>query len=224
MSLVFDERDRESIARDIRSGDEEVRRLAVERVDALPVADAIDHLIECLGDSSWRVRKASIERLISRTETTEVANALVGALGDGDNPGRRNAAVDALIHFGKDAMPALLAERSSCDIDVRKLVVDALAGIGDLQASEPLQEMLDDSDPNVRASAADALGAIGGEGVPEALIRKTVDSSVSSARVVTVAKCTNECVCHVCRFSARNEAFDRSLSHPPAESPRHSIR
>jgi len=177
MSPEFDERDRESILRDIRDGDEEVRRLAVERVDALPVADAIDHLIECLGDSSWRVRKVSIERLISRTETTEVANALVGALGDGDNPGRRNAAVDALIHFGKDAIPALLAERSSCDTDVRKLVVDALAGIGDLRAVQPLQEMLDDSDPNVRASAADALGAIGGEGVPEALIRKTVDSN-----------------------------------------------
>ena len=176
MSLEFDERERESIARDLRDGDEEVRRLAVERVDALPSGDAICRLIECLGDSSWRVRKATIERLVARSETADVANALVGALGDGENPGRRNAAVDALIHFGERAVPALLAERSSCDVDVRKLVVDALAGIADSRASEPLQEMLDDPDPNVRASAADALGAIGGGGVPEALIRKAADS------------------------------------------------
>jgi HEAT repeat protein len=59
---------------------------------------------------------------------------------------------------------------------VRKLVVDALAGIADPRASEPLQEMLDDPDPNVRASAADALGAIGGDGVPEALICKAAAS------------------------------------------------
>ncbi len=175
MSLEFDERDRGSIARDLRDADEEVRRLAVERVDVLSADAAIQHLIECLGDSSWRVRKASIERLVARSEVAEVASALVGALGDGENPGRRNAAVDALIHLGEKAVPALLAERSSRDIDVRKLVVDALAGIADPGASEPLREMLDDPDPNVRASAADALGAIGGEGVAEALIRKAID-------------------------------------------------
>jgi len=176
MSYKFEERERESITRDLRDGDEEVRRLAAERVDVHPAEDAILCLVECLGDSSWRVRKASIERLVARGETADVADALVGALGDGENPGRRNAAVDALIHFGGEAIPALLAGRSSRDIDVRKLVADALAGIGDSRASEPLQEMLDDSDPNVRASAADALGAIGGDDVLEVLIRKAADS------------------------------------------------
>jgi len=175
MSLTFDERDRESIAQDLRDGDEEVRRLAVERVDAFPAQDAIRHLIECLGDSSWRVRKSAIERLVARSQNADVADALVAALADGENPGRRNAAVDALIHCGAQAIPALLAARSSCDVDVRKLVVDALAGIADLRTSEPLREMLDDPDPNVRASAADALGAIGGDGVPDALIRKAAD-------------------------------------------------
>ncbi|MBW2716087.1 MAG: HEAT repeat domain-containing protein, partial [Deltaproteobacteria bacterium] len=176
MSSEFDDRDRDSITRDLRDGDEEVRRLAVERVDALPAEDAIRALIDCLGDSSWRVRKVSIERLIKRREAADVTNALVDALGDGENPGRRNAAVDALIHLGEKAIPALLAERSSSDVDVRKLVVDGLAGIADPRASEPLREMLDDPDPNVRASVADALGAIGGEGVWESLIGKAADS------------------------------------------------
>ena len=54
MSLEFDERDLESIARDLRDDDEEVRRLAVERVDVLPAENAIRHLIVCLGDSRDR--------------------------------------------------------------------------------------------------------------------------------------------------------------------------
>ena len=37
------------------------------------------------------------------------------------------------------------------NIDVRKLVADALAGHGDLRASEPLPEMLEDPDSHVRA-------------------------------------------------------------------------
>lgn len=176
MSLEFEDRDRESVTRDLLSADDEVRRLAVERVDALPAAQAIRSLVECLGDSSWRVRKAAVERMVASPHTSDAASALVGALGDGENSGRRNAAVEALISLGARAVPTLLEERHSPDVDVRKLVVDVLAGIADPLAREPLHEMLADSDPNVRAAAADALGVIGGEGVPEALMGKATDA------------------------------------------------
>ncbi len=162
MSLSMEERDRESVTRDLRDVDEEVRRLAVERVEVLPAAEAIPRLIGCLGDSSWRVRKAAIERLVACSNADHAIESLVGALGDGENTGRRNAAVDALIHFGGSAVPALLEARTSDDADLRKLVVDALAGIADSRAREPLQELLEDPDPNVRAASADALGSIGG--------------------------------------------------------------
>ena len=35
MSIRFDERDRDSVLRDLDSSDEEVRRLAVERIEAV---------------------------------------------------------------------------------------------------------------------------------------------------------------------------------------------
>ena len=57
----------------------------------------------------------------------------------------------------------------SDDSDVRKLVVDTLAGIGDERSIPELIARRGDPDPNVRAAIADALGAIGGEAAATAL-------------------------------------------------------
>jgi HEAT repeat protein len=170
MSVTFDDRDRESVVRDLASSDEDVRRLAVERVGVLPLDEAMPLLVERLGDASWRVRKVAVERLVACPDSERIAGVLIAALGDGENPGRRNGAVEALVQCGPRVVPGLLASTASDDIDVRKLVVDALAGIADARSTDTLVGLLGDPDPNVRAAAADALGAIGGEGVAEALL------------------------------------------------------
>jgi HEAT repeat protein len=161
-----DPRDRASILHDLASADEEVRRLAVERAPLLSAAEALPILAGRLGDESWRVRKSAVECLVQAPEDWPVAGQLIEALADGDNPGRRNAAVEALVRMGRRMVEPLLAAAASPDVDVRKLVVDALAGIGSERAVPDLVAMLGDADPNVRAAAADALGAIGG---PEAV-------------------------------------------------------
>jgi len=165
----LDVRDRESIVGDLESEDAELRRLAVERTGALPQDEAIRLLVDRLGDASWRVRKAAVERLVTCSDSAQTADALIGALGDGENPGRRNAAVEALVACGVRVVPYLITAVTDRDGDVRKLVVDALAGIGDARAAGALIERLRDADPNVRAAAADALGAIGGKEVASAL-------------------------------------------------------
>jgi HEAT repeat protein len=164
-----EQRERGAIARDLESPDDEVRRLAVERTGLLAVDEVVPRLVGCLGDSSWRVRKAAVERLAAWPDSDAVASALCRALADGENPGRRNAAVDALVRRGAAALPRLVATARDGDPDVRKFAVDALAGIGDARATETLIACLRDDDTNVRASAADALGAIGGEAASEAL-------------------------------------------------------
>ncbi len=169
MTFEFDDRDRESVLRDLVDEDEEVRRLAVERVAALPTGEAILHLVERMGDESWRVRKAAVQRLVACSETTQVIDALIVALGDGENTGRRNSAVEALIDCGSRAVPQLVAAMGSSDPDVRKLVVDALAGVSDPRSAPALIEVLDDPDANVRAAVCDALGAIGGDDAARAL-------------------------------------------------------
>jgi HEAT repeat protein len=177
-----DPRERDSVLRDLASQDDEVRRLAVERSEALPAGERVRLLVERLGDTSWRVRKAAVERLCAAPERDAVAAALIGALADGDNPGRRNAAVDALILCGVSALPQLGQAVGNADADVRKFVVDALAGIGDAAAVPALIERLSDTDLNVRAAAADALGAIGGDAAIAALAA-TATSEAQAALV-----------------------------------------
>lgn len=168
--LPFEDRERESVLRDLESEDEEVRRLAVERSFGLRPAEVVPRLVERLGDASWRVRKAAVERLGAWPDGDAIAQALIRALADGENPGRRNAAVDALVQSGSAAVPRLIEAISTEDVDVRKFVVDVMAGIGDPRAIPVLVDHLEDVDQNVRAACADALGAIGGADAVSALI------------------------------------------------------
>jgi len=173
----MDARERESIELGLASADEELRRLAVESLGGLPAEEALPRLITCLGDSSWRVRKAAVDRLVNAPDTWLAARPLIEALADGENPGRRNSAVEALVRCGARVVPALLEASASSDSDVRKLAVDTLAGIGDERAELRLRELLRDSDANVRAAAADALGATGGADAMRALLASAVRPS-----------------------------------------------
>lgn len=167
---LSDPRERTSVLRGLASDDEEVRRLAVERVVALAPDEVVPRLVDRLGDASWRVRKAAVERLCSWHDMDAVGGALIAALADDENPGRRNAAVDALIQCGATIVPRLVEAASTSDVDVRKFVVDVLAGIGHASATPALIARLTDEDANVRAAAADALGATGGEDAVRALV------------------------------------------------------
>ena len=165
-----DPRERDSVLRDLASDDEEVRRLAVERSAALAPREVVPQLVDCLGDVSWRVRKAAVERLSVWPDGDAVVEALITALGDADNPGRRNAAVDALIHCGASVVRELVVAIVTDDADIRKFAADVLAGIGDPSAVPALIDRLEDDDTNVRAASADALGAIGGDEAIAALV------------------------------------------------------
>lgn len=179
----MDERDHESIRVDLASEDDEIRRLAIERVGFLPGREAMPYLLDCLGDPSWRVRKAAVERIADAPRDWDAPQFLIKALADGDNPGRRNAAVEALVRCGTSSVPSLIVATDDPDVDVRKLVVDALAGIGDESAVGRLIEILDDPDSNVRGAAADALGMIGSTQSVPALL-SVVKNAMSDRLVV----------------------------------------
>jgi len=170
MSSAVSQAERASILELLSSADEEVRRLAVEQLLILPLEEAADQLYECLGDTGWRVRKAAVERLVVCGGQAAVQEMLVTSLADGENPGRRNSAFEALVGCGSRATARLIAEMSSSDADVRKLVIDALGAIGDPTAREHLIEAIDDPDANIRAAAVDAIGGVGGAQEIERLV------------------------------------------------------
>lgn len=170
MNVGVSEAERAAILGGLESPDEEVRRLSVEQLILLPAKEATERLCACLGDPGWRVRKSAVERLASWRYDSDVQDRLVLALADGENPGRRNAAFEALVACGSSVTDRLVQEIESDDVDVRKLVIDALAAIGDPASRESLRTALGDTDANVRAAAVEALGVVGGtDGVPQLL-------------------------------------------------------
>jgi HEAT repeat protein len=152
--------ERQHLIADLGHADEEVRRLGVERLSLLSESEATPWLLHSLADSSWRVRKAAVERLAALPERAGAVQALLEALADGDNSGRRSAAAEAIVRCGRSAVLALLEALRSTDVDVRKQVVDVLGAIGDPRACHGLQSALADPDANVRAAAADALASL----------------------------------------------------------------
>ncbi len=80
----------------------------------------------------------------------------------------RNMASELLIDYGEASLPELLAGFASADGDMRKFIVDILGRIGAREAVPLLRQALDDSEPNVAVSAAEALGHIAAtEAVPD---------------------------------------------------------
>jgi len=171
MNAELTRSERDALLESLSSSGEEVRRLAVEQLMVLPLVEAIERLVDALGDPAWRVRKAAIERLVACRDEARVHAGLLGALADGENPGRRNAAFEAFVAMGTRSTRPLVGACESADADVRKLAVDALAAIGDSAGREALVRALEDPDANVRAAAADALGTVGGVHAVGALLR-----------------------------------------------------
>lgn len=138
---------------------------------ALPLegAQAQRTLLAALYDESWRVRKASSERLAQLPNPAAVAAKLVEVLSDRDQTGARNAAAEALGRMGEAAVPALLALLEHDGADQRRFAAEILAVVGSRTAEGPLVAALDDVDPNVRVAAAEALGKVGGDEAASAL-------------------------------------------------------
>jgi HEAT repeat protein len=154
------------------TGDEEVRRGAVARFELEPSSElqseALQFLIDAMGDESWRVRKEAVARASHWPDRTAAAAALTHALGEPDNVGRRNAAIEALVSYGTEAVPPIVAALDGRP-EHRKVLVDTLGLIADTSGVAALPPLLDDGDPNVRVAAAEALGLIGGGAAQAAL-------------------------------------------------------
>jgi HEAT repeat protein len=146
-------------------GEPEARRVAVQQISKVRGREVSELLVRALGDEDWRVRKegALVAPGLGRRE--EVIAALIAALEETVNIGLRNAAVEALVAIGADAVGATIDALRRLDADARKLAVEVLGGIADARGTAALAVALDDEDANVRVAAAEALGnaALAGE-------------------------------------------------------------
>jgi len=199
----------------IEGSDEVVRHLSVERLVEYPAEKTVPVLLGRLGDSSWRLRKRAVELLVDLSDQPGIVELLVESLSDEENPGRRNAAVEALVQCGEKALAPLLETTHSEDRDVRKFAVDILARIGGEAMLPRLVALLDEADPNVQGASADALGMIGfGSAVPD-LVRVAGDARANHL-VRFSALCALSRLDAAVSATALGNTFDDKLLRPAA--------
>ncbi len=118
---------------------------------------AVAILIACLADDHPAVQQKAVNGLI-RIGSESVLHRAVALLRDA--PAVRMMAIEIIRHARSASLDALRPALTSPDPSVRKLVVDALGYRSNPEAGTWLVSMLNDSDLNVRAAVAKALGRL----------------------------------------------------------------
>ncbi|MFA5331800.1 MAG: HEAT repeat domain-containing protein [Methanoregula sp.] len=182
-------KDISSLLAALKSPDEDVRMIAVESLVKYG-EEASDPLISSISDPSARVRAAVAEAL-GKIRCERAVPGLSGLLLDGDEEVRcsaasalgaigdiqgfaplarlfadeyqsvREAAVSAVAALGGPAVPFLLRLLSHDAPKIRVGAASALGATGAPGAAAPLAALFADPDPEVRESAAKAVGSLG---------------------------------------------------------------
>jgi HEAT repeat protein len=164
-----------------------VSRAAILALGDLKCKAAIPCLEGILQDQSKQELQASVVSVLKTIGGSEVAPALLQALGNPDKRVKRNAAL-ALgeLHVEKAVLPLinLMKDEDEC---VRAIAASSLGLIGDNRAVETLIEALNDHCETVRTIAASSLGYLGNSGAISALQRALHDESKTVREIVTVA-------------------------------------
>ncbi|TNF50827.1 hypothetical protein EP232_00145 [bacterium] len=161
---------RDALISDLRSSDEEQRRLAMVGLKADLSEDDLQWLEIPLSDESWRVRKEAIEGLSGLNPTPELISRLVPLMDPSREVTLRNSIVEVLEGMGREAAPLIAVHLTIDQSDVRKFLVDILGNIADASVIPDLVKMLDDQEDNIRAAAAESLASLGGRAASRALI------------------------------------------------------
>ena len=140
-----------------RDGEEEARLAHVQRLTQQPEdleerRAVLALLIEVMGDDSWQVRKEAVASTLCWSDKELLAHALVDAMSEPDNIGRRNAVIEGVMKLGPICIDPLLAALTHKP-EHRKVLVDVLGTYGDIRVIPALGQALLDEDANVRTAA-----------------------------------------------------------------------
>jgi HEAT repeat protein len=167
-----------------RHADDEIRYRGVAALDAADPADRA-LLLQAMGDASWRVRIAAVDRLGEAPDPGAVVPPLLDALVGVPSVGARESAGAALARIGAPAVPGLVERLGAADPELRQAAADVLGAIQDRRTVPALAAALADPDPNVRAASARALGRVGGPEAQGALLA-ALDSDDATLRLAAL--------------------------------------
>jgi HEAT repeat protein len=162
------------------------RALAIRTLGWLGADETVPVLIERLSDRNRYVRESAVRALgrIGDPRTLPQLEKLFRS------PGRVGSGVvyDALDAFGRDAEPVFAGGLRSELTSVRVASCFGIAAVSDPDRARPwLAPLLDDEAAPVRSAAAESLGDVGGEQIPEGLARAVRDEQATVRGAATSA-------------------------------------
>jgi HEAT repeat protein len=119
---------------------------------------AVSKLIDSLNDKNWQIRWYVTEILGEIGDVSGV-EPLIKLLND-ENIGVQSNSVIALVKIGKPGMEILIDNLNSNEWQIRKHLAEILGEIGDKRGLEPLKNLLNDENDDVRSSVKLSLEKI----------------------------------------------------------------
>jgi HEAT repeat protein len=161
-----------------------VRRCgAAELLGSLATPEAVDVLVELLGDTDGEVRLVAA-RALGRAEDPAAAAALVSSL-SGPRAVPHRVVARSLARLGAGVEPALIAALGSPDVLTRAVSADILGAVGAVGSVPVLAAAVRDTDGGeVRIRAARALGRLGLSGGAAPLVDAVAVGNPSALRAV----------------------------------------
>lgn len=150
---------REALLAAARDSDGLVRRAAVTALKEYGSADTLPLIVAALEDREDEVRLAAVAALAGRGASEELIKAFKNA-----RPGVRAAAVTAAgegAARSAAAMQAIPTLFTDAEAGVRLAALNAAARVRPLPSAAAVRPLLKDATPEVRASAARLIGALG---------------------------------------------------------------
>ncbi|MBI3598929.1 MAG: HEAT repeat domain-containing protein, partial [Nitrospirae bacterium] len=126
----------EEIADQLKNGDFPTRLTILKSLSETIEEAEIVLIIEAMGDSEWQVRKEAVAAIAKAADKDKgpIIQQLLDRISKNDNVGRRNAAADLFVQWGKDSVLPLLLNLKKVNEDTRKVVIDVLGEIRDPRA------------------------------------------------------------------------------------------
>ncbi len=143
----------------LHDSDPGIRRRAVRELGAFTDREAIDGLVEALGDPNKGVQNSAIE-ILSQIRHPNVITSLLPVI-RGSDLNTRNAGMSILKTYGPKAVPHLFqALGAAVDVDELIQILVVLGNIGSPLATESVMKYVPHDDDNVKTTAVEALGKI----------------------------------------------------------------
>jgi HEAT repeat protein len=156
-------------ARVLAEGGVDERRTALGSLSLEPSGERASLLVRALGDAEWRVRKEAVRVAVANADDNLIA-LLIDAIVEPETVGQRNSALEVLGLLGARSSRALRSAYATVEVGARKFVVLALGETGDVGITDVLLDAVSHEDPNLVASAIDALARLGGTDAEAALV------------------------------------------------------